>query len=300
LLKEELVAICRARSLVLLTLVLSVVTIPLASCSGKASEPQQELVAASTLDDSSGTFTESQEPEFEGAPVQEAELPHDFPASFPIAADASIASTIGLGAGEFRVMLALTMPLGQTLDWYRGELTSRGWDITQESETVRGTEWTISNDVFQGELLFISAETGVALDVHLFPLGTGDFIPDIAGELGDSTGLGEFGGSFPADFPIPTSYTPIDLPDRAQSEGYELAFTSSAMAEMAMVDLNIAVMSAGWEIGEPIVDAASGVYVIPFENPANGFQGHASILRDGTAYGLGAGSVLILMAPGSP
>ena len=297
--KEEPVAICRGRGLVLLTLVLSV-AIPLASCSGRASKPQQEPVSTSTLEDFSGTSTESQEPEFEGAPVQEAELPDDFPASFPIPADASIASTIGLGAGEFRVMLAITMSLGQTLDWYRGELNSRGWDITQENETVRGTEWTISNDAFQGELLFIGAETGVALDVHLFPLGTGDFIPDIAGELGDSTGLGEVGGSFPADFPIPTIFSPIGLNDALQAQGFELAYTYAGMAELAMLELNIGLMSAGWEIGDPTIDPSGANYIIPFTNPATDFQGYASILRDASGIDLEAGSVLILMAPGTP
>jgi hypothetical protein len=292
------VAACRVRGLVLLTLVLSIALL-LASCSGKASEPQVDLATTPTPDDISGS-TESQEPEFEGAPVQEAELPADFPSSFPIPADASIASTIGLGAGEFRVMLALMMPLEQTLDWYRGELASNGWDITQESETVRGTEWTISNDAFQGELLFISAETGVALDVHLMPSASAIGQPEIPEGLGDSTTLGDTTSSFPADLPIPASYKPVALPDKADSEGYELAFTFDGMAEMAMVDLNIAVMSAGWEIGDPVADAASGVYVIPFENPSSGFQGYASILRDGTGYGQAPGTALILLAPGSP
>jgi len=290
----------QAPGLILLSLLL-LASMLLSGCGAATDEPRAEIDIPSASSESTGSDINTQEPEFEGAPVQEAELPAGFPASFPIPAEARIGSTLGVGGeGEFRVFLSLTTPLEESLAWYQGELVGRGWTLDEQAETSRGTEWTISNPEYEGELLFVEADTGVVLDVHLTPSGSTTAQPEIPEGLGEASGLGTTGSSFPADFPIPTSYTPIELPDRARSEGYELAFTSSSMTEMAMVDLNVAVMTAGWEIGEPAVDAASGVYVIPFVNPASGFQGYASILRDGSSYGLDAGSVLILMAPGTP
>jgi hypothetical protein len=233
--------------------------------------------------------------------VQVAELPKDFPANFPIPAGAQVTSNLDLaGEDDFRVFIAILLPMEDVLAYYEHELPANGWTIDEQTETNRKTEMTISSGQYNGELLFAGAETGVALDVHLTPSGTGESLPELPGDLGDSASLGEGGGSFPADFPLPISYTSIGLPDRAQSEGFQLAYTATGMAEMVMVELNLAVMEAGWEIGESTIDAASGVYLIPFVNPASGFQGFASILRDGSAYGLPTGGVLILLAPGTP
>ncbi len=243
-----------------------------------------------------------QEPESEGVAFEEAELPEGFPSKFPIPDSARIGSSVGMGGkDEFRVFLSLTTRLEESLSYYRTELASNGWDIDEEETTTRGVEMAIRSDDYEGELLFVEAEVGVALDVHLLPVGTGAEIPGVPTDLGDSTTLGEGASSFPADFPIPSSYTPIELNDTLRAEGYELAFTYAGIAEMGMVDFNIAVMSAGWEIGDPTIAGVSGIYIIPFSHPETGFEGYAFITSNPGQFNLDTGgTALIALARGQP
>ena len=283
------------RSLLFLSLLL-------AACSGDAVGAIEDIALPSidTLDQTGNI--EAGEPEVEGTTFEEAELPEDFPPSFPIPDDARIGSNVGMdGEDEFRVFVSLTTTLDDALTNYRSELPARGWTIVSEEATNRGTEMAIRNDDYEGELLFVEAETGVALDIHLYPKGTGEEIPGMPAGLGESTTLGESASSFPADFPIPSSYTPIELNDTLRAEGYELAFTFVGIAEMGMVDFNIALMTAGWEIGDMTLEGMSGVYVLPFSNPGTDFEGYAYITGNPGQFDLDTGgAVLIALAPGSP
>jgi hypothetical protein len=253
--------------------------------------------------DSLGSDDDAQETEFDTSMVQEAELPEDFPESFPIPDGAQISSSVNVpGEGDFRVFISLIIPLEEVLVYYQRELPAVGWTILEEGTSNRGTEMEITNSEYTGDLLFVSADTGVALDVHLFPLGTGDAIPpDLAEGLGESTSLGDSESSFPSDLPLPTGFSPIDLSGTLKNEGYELAFTYVGVAEMAMIELNITMMTAGWEIGEPIIGDVSGVYIVPFENPGSGFTGYAYITNNPGQFNIDTnGAVLITLAPGSP
>ena len=278
----------------------------LASCSG--SDPQTSVDTSSAAeaiqsqDEVSAEDDLPQESEYEGATFEEAELPDDFPASFPIPEGARIGSNLGMGGeDEFRVFISLTLSLEDSLAYYHNELPANDWTIVEEEVTSRGTEIAIADEEYSGELLFVDADTGVALDVYLFPLGTGEAIPDLAEGLGESTNLGDSGSSFPSDLPLPTGFSPIELSGALINEGYELAFTYVGVAEMAMVELNIAMMTAGWEIGDPIIGDVSGVYIVPFENPGSGFAGYAYITSNPGQFNMDTtGAALIALAPGSP
>jgi len=278
----------------------------LAACSG--SDPQTSVDISSApesnqqQDEVSVEDELPQETEFEGATFEEAELPEDFPKNFPIPEGARIGSNLGMGGeDEFRVFISLTLSLEDSLAYYHNELPVNDWTIVEEEVTSRGTEIAIADEEYSGELLFVDADTGLALDVHLFPLGTGEAIPDLAEGLGESTNLGDSGSSFPSNLPLPTGFSPIDLSGTLKNEGYELAFTYVGVAEMAMVELNIAMMTAGWEIGEPIVGDVSGVYIVPFENLGSGFAGYAYITNNPGQFNVDTGgAVLIALAPGQP
>jgi hypothetical protein len=273
----------------------------LTACGSEKTESPLEASPQSAGSENQGGTIATQQPEFDTSMVQTAVLPEGFPASFPIPDGAQLTSNVSLpGEDDFRVFFALVMPIEDALAYYQSELPANGWMIEEQTETGRGTEMKLISSEYEGELLFVDADTGVALDVHLLPTGGGALVPELAGDLGDSASLGEGDSSFPADFPVPTIFNPFELNQSLQDEGFELAYTYDGMAEMAMVEFNIAMMSSGWEIGDPTIDPASGIYMIPFTNPATGFQGHASILRDASGYGLEAGSVLILIAPGTP
>lgn len=230
------------------------------------------------------------------------ELPPGFPAEFPIPPDAQVTSTISLGADdEFRVYFSMIDSLEQTIAFFDAELPLAGWTIVEQMESPSGYEFEIENPTYGGNILLVGAETGVALDVHLFPVGIGETIPDGAEDLGDSTNLGDSGSSFPSDLPLPTSFTPIELSNNLKTESYELAFTYEGIAEMAMVELNIALMTAGWEMGEPTLEGISGEYILPFTEPGSGFEGYAYITSNPGQFNMDAGgAVLIALAPGQP
>lgn len=287
-------------------IILLILALLLVSCGGGDPEipvvegpPSADLAGQG---DSSGSDDDAQEAEFDTSMVQVVELPVDFPVNFPIPDGATISSDVSTpDEGDFRMFITLLLPLEEALAYYQGELPEGGWTIVEEKTSSRESEMTLTSMEYDGELLFVSADTGVALDVHLFPLGTGEVIPDLAEGLGDSTVMGEGGSSFPADFPLPTSFTPIELSASLKAEGYELAYTYVGIAEMAMVELNIALMTAGWEVGELTPEGVSGVYIVPFENLGTGFAGYAYITSNPGQFNMDTGgAALIALAPGQP
>ncbi|MFA9403449.1 MAG: hypothetical protein ACERKY_10340 [Anaerolineales bacterium] len=287
--------------------ILLILALLLVSCGGGDPEipvvegpPSADLAGQG---DSSGSDDDAQEAEFDTSMVQVVELPADFPDNFPIPDGATISSNVSTpDDGDFRMFITLLLPLEEALAYYQSELPAVGWTIIEEGTSNRGTEMEITNSEYAGELLFVNAGTGVALDVHLFPLGTGDAIPpDLAEGLGESTSLGDSESSFPSDLPIPTDFTPIELSGTLHNEGYKLAFKYVGVAEMAMIELNIAMITAGWEIGEPIIGDVSGVYIVPFENLGSGFAGYAYITNNPGQFNVDTGgAVLIALAPGQP
>ena len=241
------------------------------------------------------------DPAFDPSIVQSAELPEIFPPDFPIPDGAQITSIISLpGEEELQVFIALIMPVEEALTYYQHELPAKGWTIEEQGKTGRGMEMKVSSSAYAGELLFVAAEHGVALDVHLFPPVIDDIIPELAGDLGDSASLGESSGSFPADFPIPTSFRPLDLNEMLRAEGFELAFTYVGITEMGVFELNIALMSDGWEIGDMTLEGQSEAYVLPFTGNG-GFEGYAFITSNPGQFGVDTGgAILIALAPGRP
>ncbi len=282
-------------------LALSILMFVMAACGSGGSETPTESLTALGTSELQGETIATQGPEFDTSMVQMAELPEGFPASFPIPDGAQVTSNVNVpGEDDFRVFIAVLLPMEDALAYYTRELPANGWSIDEQTETSRGTEVILSSSEYSGELLFIGAETGVALDVHLIPLGSGEFIPDLAVDLGDSAILGEGGSSFPTDFPIPTSFSAIELNDALRGEGYELAYTYAGMAEMAMIELNIALVSAGWEMGDMTLEGVSGAYVLPFVG-ADGFKGYAYITGNPGQFKMEtSGTVLIALAPGTP
>lgn len=283
------------RSFLLLSLLLG-------ACGGDSAGGVEEIEPPSLDTVEEAAEIEAGEPEFEGETFEEAELPEDFPSSFPIPDDARIGSNVEMGGDdEFRVFLSLTITLNDALAYYRSELPARNWTIVTDEVTNRGTEMAITNDEYEGELLFVDAEMGVVVDVYLYLPGTVEAIPDLPTEFGDSGTLGEGASSFPPDFPIPSSYSPLELSDSLRAEGYELAFTYVGIAEMGMIDFNIALMSTGWEIGDMALEGMSGVYVLPFSSPNGDFEGYAYITNNPAQFNLDTGgAVLIGLAPGTP
>ena len=274
------------------------------SCTAKPEQPNGTPSLAPTISgrDSAVPTDEmdfSGEEEFDSSLLPEVELPEAFPTNFPIPDGSIITSDVSPpGEDEFHVYVSLTKTLDDTLAYYRTELLANDWTILEKERTDRGTEWTITGEVYSGQLLFVEAEMGVALDVYLYPPEGDDIIPDLPEGLGESGVLGNATGSFPAYFPVPTSYTVLELNEALRAEGYELAFTYVGIAEMGMIDLNIALMAGGWEIGEPILEGMAGMYVLPFTSPDGSFEGFALITTDPGQFGLDTGgAVLIALAP---
>lgn len=287
-------------------IILLILALLLVSCGG--SDPDTILIEGPPPADTDGQGDNldndgaAQDPEFDTSMVQEVELPVNFPSSFPILEDAQISSDVSQpGENDFRVFLSMTLSIDEALAYYQRDLLLNDWTILEEQISDRGTEMVISSMEYDGELLFVDAEMGVALDVHLYPLGTGEEIPDLPSIFGDSETLGGNTSSFPSDFPIPSSYVPIELNETLRADGYELAFTYVGIAEMGMIDLNIALMSAGWELGELSPEGIGGVYIVPFVSPEDEFEGFAYITNNPGQFNLDTGgAVLIALSPGQP
>jgi hypothetical protein len=296
----------RPRSSFHLFLLTIILIVALTGCGGGDSATAA-IESPSPADDqdtpeSSGGGDVAQEPPFDTSMIPEAELPEDFPESFPIPEDATISFDASLPSEEdFRVFISLLSSLEEAQAYYQRELPARGWTILEEATTSRGTEMTLTSPAHDGELLFIAADLGVALDVHLFPPGGDQAMPDLTEDLEEPTSPDESGGALPSDLSLPSVFTPIELTDSLEAEGYEFAFTYMGTAELAMVDLNIALMTIGWDLGELTLGGASGEYIVPFEDPANGFAGYATITSNPGQFNVDApGAALIALAPGQP
>ena len=122
---------------------------------------------------------------------------------------------------------------------------------------------------YEAKLDFVEDEYGIVLDLALAPLGELEEIPGSAETFGESEGLGEAGGDFPVDFPVPSRFTAIDFPAKLAEEGYQLAFNFPDMAELAIIELSTALMAQSWGIGEFEVDAMTGSYMVPFTGPGD-------------------------------
>ncbi len=230
------------------------------------------------------------------------ELPPGFPSDFPIPPNAQVSSTISLGADdEFRVYFAILDTLEQTIVFYESELPPAGWITGEQKETASGYQFKIENPTYVGELLLVGAETGVALEVHLMPLEVSEEQLDIDSILGDSTPLGDTSSGLPSDLPLPTSFKAIDLPPSLDAEGYAAAFQFGGIAEMALVDFNIAMFTSGWLIEDANEGDHPRSFVIRFSNPSTSFQGYALVTDNLTQLGVkGIEGTLIVLHEGVP
>jgi hypothetical protein len=277
----------------LLVVILLTLCFLLSGCGGETPEVSQDTSPPSAKEEQADSST--QQPEAESAPFEEAELPKDFPSSFPMPEDTRVASNVATTAeNEFRVYLSLTISTEEALAFYLQELPANGWRIDQQEDSLGGPELRFSNPDYMGQMLIVEAETGVGLDVHLYPPESAELPPELAQEFGQSNTLGDTESDFPNDLPLPSGFIPVDLTDQLQADGYQLAFTYGDAAEMAMVELNITLMTAGWEMNDPTIDPKTATYIIPFVNPETGFEGYAYITRDAS------GAALIALAPGKP
>jgi hypothetical protein len=142
---------------------------------------------------------------------------------------------------------------------------------------------------------------GVLIDLALYPSGMGERIPGSGDGSAASTELGETGGDFPADFPLPIGAEPITVPDKLKSEGYQQIFSYPNLPEMAYIQLTSAIVAKGWEIGDFNVDPDTQVYIMSFSDPASGFQGYALLTDDPGMIGMDmAGGSIIALHPGVP
>jgi len=271
------------------------------SCAGfeSSSSTGESSLAAEVQEQSESEESEAPPPEGEsgGAVFEEAPLPEDFPGSFPIPEQARIGSSVTEpGVEGFQIMLALTDTLDESLAYYQGALPAGGWEITDQTDSEQGTYLVISSADYEGELVFMPLDTGVILDVGLTPAGAKLEIPESEMDLGTSTDLGETGTEIPADFPLPDGASPISLPDKLKNEGYQLAFEYPDLPELIIIQLSVAVMTAGWEIGEYIVEAETHSFLIPFEDPVSGFEGYALLTDNPDLVGLDSitGSIIAL------
>jgi len=183
---------------------------------------------------------------------------------------------------------------------YRQELPARGWTINGEDITSLGTEVSFTDPVYDGLLVFTPAEMGVLIDLALYPSGKGSIHGSEDGFV-SSTELGETGGDFPADFPLPIGFEPIPVTEKLKLEGYQLVFSYPNLPEMAYIQLTSAIVAKGWEIGDFNVDPETHVYIMSFSDPASGFQGYALLTDDPGMIGMDlAGGSIIALHPGAP
>ena len=242
---------------------------------------------------------EQEEMNATGVEFQEEELPENFPEAFPLPEYAKVGSSVPMpGDDSFRIFFAFPeVTLEEALAYYHQELPASGWTIENESAGAMGMILEITSPESEAKLEFITDEFGVVLDLTLVPLGEMENIPGSDETFGESEGLGEAGGDFPADFPLPSRFTAIDLPAKLAAEGYQMAFTFPDMAELAIIELSTALMGGSWEIGEFEIEAMTGSYMVPFSGPG-GFQGYALITANGEVAGLPSvtGAVIALHA----
>ena len=253
--------------------------------------PQENIPVESSPDDS------QTEQNTTDATFEDQQLPANFPEVFPLPEYAKIGSTLDMpGENSFRIFFAFPeVTLEEVLTFYQHELQAGGWSVDAEGPEVTGYGMWITHLEYEAKLDFIDDEYGIVLDLALAPLGELEMIPGNAETFGESEGLGESGGDFPADFPVPSRFTAIDLPAKLAEESYQLAFSFPEMAELAIIELSTALVSGGWEIGEFEVDPMTGSYMVPFTGPG-GFQGYALITAKPDVAGLNSisGAVIAL------
>lgn len=267
----------KSQTILRLTFLIGILFILLiTSCGGELSSPPEIL----STNPPANTTEQASDPGFE-----EAELPEDFPDSFPLPADTRVGSKVNPGAGGMKVYLSLRGPLQEVLDFYHEELPAAGWLIISEDVIQGSPRLKISNPDYQGQLIFISAESGIGLEVSLFPPESVQEVPEAPENMGESTTLGKGEGDFPEDFPLPTSFQPIQLSPTLANKGFLLAFSYPGMPELALADLTMALVNAEWTVGDPSLEGNLRAYRVPFEDPATGFQGSALISNDPAAVG---------------
>lgn len=268
-------------------LILLIILLP--ACGSSAEENQsEEILQEDVLIESSAEDSQSEEQtNTTGATFEEQELPENFPEEFPLPEYAKVGSTVDVpGENSYRIFFAFPeISLEEALAFYRQELQAGGWSVDAEGPEATGYGMWITHPEYEAKLDFIVDEYGVVLDLALAPLGELEELPGSADVFGDSEGLGESVGDFPADFPVPSKFTAIDLPAKLAEEGYQLAFNFTNMAELAIVELSSALITASWEIGEFEIDPMTGSYMVPFTGPG-GFQGYALITAKAEVAGL--------------
>jgi hypothetical protein len=272
----------------LATKVILLLSLVLCACGG----PEiQETPDSFPLDQPLPTQSEA---DSQQATFEEAELPEDFPADFPIPDGARVGSSVYLGEGSFQIYLALPGTLEENLAYYREQLPASSWVITSDTASAGSTSLEISGQEYQGELMFIGAETGVGLEVRLFSPEEAQEGPDAPEDLGQSTTLGEEGSGFPKDFPLPASFQQVQVAGILQEKGYQLAFSYQGLPELALADLTMALINGGWTVGDPSLEGNQRAYRVPFENPATGFQGYGLISNDPAVVGVGGQGMTII------
>lgn len=238
------------------------------------------------------------------ASFDEQELPDDFPQEFPIPQEAKIGSTVPVpGENSYRIFFGIVeLTLEEVLTFYQYELQAGGWSVDAEGPEVTGYGMWITHPEYEAKLNFIEDEYGVVLDLAIAPLGELMEILTSGEAYEESEDLGEIMGDIPADFPKPASFTIIDLPPKLAGEGYQLAFTSPDMAELVIIELSMALVNAGWEIGTFETGSGGGFYTLPFSASSSDFHGYALITNRVDIAGLDSisGSVIALHAGAMP
>jgi len=276
-----------------LVIILTLLTACGSSVADTASEvvPQEETSVEGSTDDS------QTETNTTGATVEEQELPANFPEVFPLPEYAKIGSTEDMpGENSFRILFAFPeVTLEEVLTFYQHELQDGGWSVDAEGPEVTGYGMWITHPEYEAKLDFIEDEYGIVLDLAIAPLGELEELSGSGVTFGESEGLGESGGDFPADFPVPSRFTTIDLPAKLTEEGYQLVFSFPDIAELAIIELSTALMTAEWEISELEVGTNGGYYLLPFTS-STGFQGYALLTSRADIAGLDSisGSVIAL------
>lgn len=281
----------------LILVVLLIMALGLTSCGGKEEAPVVDQ--GLSVEEETGAEESQGQMDSSGAGVEEADLPEDFPEAFPLPENAKVGSAVNLpGDQNYRIFFAFPeSDLEEILTFYQSELPAEGWTVAAEGPDTLGYGMWVTHPEFEAKLAIIEDEYGVVLDLSIAPLGELEEAPGSSESYGESEGLGESGGDFPSDFPVPSSFTTIDLPAKLAEEGYQLAFNFPDMAELAIIELSTALMTGGWEIGDFEVDSMTASYMIPFTGPG-GFQGYALLTAKPDVAGLSTitGSVIALHA----